>query len=196
VKNLTTLFLVRHGETEWNLANRLQGQYDSPLTPLGVFQAKKLQQRLLSKNIHIAYSSPLLRALETTALIIADRPVKLLTRDNLAEMRLGPWQGKTYKEIEKSYPREFLLFNESPHQYQLLGAETFIEIQQRVMLEIKKIFRENIGRKILVVSHGIAIRACLAHVLQKTLAEMTNMAVINNGDFITLEYENDCIAVV
>jgi len=187
--------LVRHGQTHWNLENRLQGQYNSPLTSLGVNQAIKVQQNLLAKNIHIAYSSPLLRAIETTTLIVEDWPIKILIRDDLAEMKLGPWQGKTVEEIKTSHPREFFIFNESPHQYQLLGAETFKDFQQRVILEIKKIFRENIGKNILVVSHGIAIRVCIAHVLQMELMEIANIAVLDNGDFFTLNYENDQIKI-
>jgi len=187
----TTLFLTRHGQTQWNLEQRLQGHQNSPLTTLGRSQAFQTQQKLLNKNIHIAYCSPLLRAVETTALIISDWPVRMLTRENLSEIHLGPWEGKTYSEIENSHPEQFKHFWEQPHKYQLTGAETYLQLQQRVVKEIKNIILDNVGKNILVVSHGIAIKVILAYVLNKCLSELGQIDVMNNGDYICLEHLND-----
>jgi len=189
----TTLYLTRHGQTQWNLEQRLQGQLNSPLTQLGKNQAFHTQQKLLNKNIHIAYSSPLLRAIETTALIIGDWPVKMLTRDNLSEIHLGPWEGKTYTEIQQSHPIEFQNFWHQPDKYQLPGAENFLQLQQRVIQEIKSIIDSNIGKNILVVSHGIAIKVILAYVLKKCLSDLGQIDVMDNGDYICLEHNNDQI---
>jgi len=193
MKNLTTLFLVRHGQTEWNLENRIQGQLNSPLTPLGINQSINMQQKLLPKNIDIAYSSPLLRAVETTALIIAKWNIKMITRYNLSEMQLGPWQGKTYEEIQKTYPQEYINFCNKPDQYCLTGAESYADFQQRVIAEIKSIFYNNIGKNILVVSHGIAIKVFLAYVLQINLTEIVKFATLDNGTCLTLKYESEQI---
>jgi len=196
MKNLTTLFLVRHGQTEWNLGNRIQGQLDSPLTPLGVNQSINMQQKLLSKNIDIAYSSPLLRAVETTALIIDKWKIKMITRYNLSEMQLGPWQGKTYEEIQQNYPEEYVNFCNKPDQYCLTGAENYADFQQRVIAEIQSIFYNNIGKNILVVSHGIAIKVFIAYVLKMNLTEIVNLATLDNGTCLTLKYESEQIVLV
>jgi len=195
MNHTTTLFLTRHGQTQWNLDQRLQGQMNSPLTQEGKFQALQTQQKLLNKDINIAYSSPLLRAVETTALIIADWPVKMLTRDNLAEIHLGPWEGKTYAEINNSHPKEFADFWYHPDRYNLPGAETYHELQKRVIKEIKDIIKENLGKNILVVSHGVAIKVILAYVLNKCLGDIAQIDVMENGDYIRLEQKNDEIIV-
>ena len=186
----TKIFLTRHGQTQWNLDQRLQGHLNSPLTQLGKNQAFETQQQLLNKDIHVAYTSPLLRAVETTALIIADWPVKMLTRDNLAEIHLGPWEGKTYTEIKNTHPKEFADFWERPDDYQLPGAETYHDLQNRIIKEIKNIFKENLGKNILVVSHGIAIKVFLAYVLKKCLGDIAHMNVMENGEYLCFEEHN------
>ena len=92
----TTIFLSRHGQTKWNLSNRFQGNKDSPLTEIGIKQANDLKASLNGKNIHAAYTSPLKRALDTAKIITRGTPIKVIERDGLREINLGPWEGKTY----------------------------------------------------------------------------------------------------
>lgn len=194
-ETVTTLFLARHGQTQWNLEQRLQGRMNSPLTQLGIEQAFAAQQKLINHDIHIAYCSPLQRAVETGALIVADWPIKLVQRDKLSEISLGPWEGKTYSEIKQSDPTQFDNFWNRPHQYQLAGAETYQQLQTRVLEEINQIIRENIGKNILVVSHGIAIKVILAHVLKKCLSELGRLAVMENGDVLRIQHANQQLSL-
>ena len=124
----TTIFLARHGQTRWNLSNRFQGNKDSPLTEIGIRQANHLKVSLNGKNIHAAYSSPLKRALNTAKIVTSGTPIKIIERDGLREINLGPWEGKTRKEAQLSHPVEFNNFWNQPEQYLLLGAETYEEL--------------------------------------------------------------------
>jgi len=195
MNTVSTLFLVRHGQTEWNLAKRSQGQLNSPLTNLGRSQAKQVKDKLLLKNIHKAYSSPLLRAVDTTSLIIDSWPITMQVRQNLAEIHQGPWQGRTYEEIQQRYPEEHYNFWEKPDKYQLSGAENYLELQQRVVFEIKNIFKQNRGKNILVVSHGIVIKVIVAFILHKTLAEIAQVSLLDNGKYICLKQQNKSLTI-
>ncbi len=195
MNKVTKMFIVRHGQTEWNCSNRLQGQLDSPLTSLGISQVLEVKQKLVNKNIHIAYSSPLQRAIDTTALIVSNWPIKAVVRSDLAEMQLGKWQGKTYREVEKNYSKEFVNFMQHPELYLLPGAETYKQFQERVILEIKYIFYKNHGKNILVVSHGIAIKVIFAYVMKMKLSEIAEINMLDNGKYIRLK-KYDCINIV
>lgn len=98
------LFLVRHGQTLWNLEHRLQGQLDSPLTDDGIRQAKSIAERLSGRGITTVCSSPLGRALRT-AVIIADRlGADLVEVPELAEVHHGDMAGLTWDEIDRQFP--------------------------------------------------------------------------------------------
>ncbi len=98
------LFLVRHGQTRWNLEHRLQGQLDSPLTEDGVRQAQSIAERVADRGITTVCSSPLGRALHT-AVIIADRiGAELVEVPDLAELHHGEMAGLTWEEIDQRFP--------------------------------------------------------------------------------------------
>jgi broad specificity phosphatase PhoE len=187
----TTIFLSRHGQTKWNLSNRFQGNKDSPLTEIGIKQANDLKASLNGKNIHVAYSSPLKRALDTVKIITSGTPIKVIERDGLREINLGPWEGKTRKETQLSYPVEFSDFWNQPEQYLLFGAETYEELQERVVCEIKSIFLDNPGKNILVVSHWIAIKVVIAYFSGKNLSYLPEIFDINNGQFLKIVKQHE-----
>ncbi len=187
----TTILMARHGQTEWNVSNRFQGNKDSPLTEIGIKQANDLKASLNGKNIHIAYSSPLKRALDTAKIITSGTPIRVIERDGLREINLGPWEGKTRKEAQLSHPVEFNNFWNQPEQYLLFGAETYEELQKRVASEIKSIFLDNPGENILIVSHWIAIKVVIAYFSGKALSYLPEIMDINNGGFLKIVKQHE-----
>jgi len=182
--NTTNVFMVRHGQTEWNLFNRIQGQKNSPLSEAGKKQACRIREKLKDKEIKIAYSSSLGRAVETAAIIIDDLPIKLIQRDTLNEIALGPLEGKTFEEAKKMCPVEYEQFWHYPEKYSLRGSETYHELQDRTVHEINSIIDKNIGSNVLVVSHGIAIKVILSHFLNLNLSELSEVIDIKNGFYV------------
>ena len=182
----TDIFLVRHGETEWNLEKRLQGNKDSPLTDKGIRQAKKAKKILENTKIDTAYSSPLKRAVNTAHIILDGKNIELKIRDGLKEICLGPWEGKTKKETEISHPEEYINFWYYPDRYHLKGGETYRDLQKRVVEEIQNIFDENRGKTILIVSHWIAIKTAIAFFLGKPLKKLNDTANLSNGSILQL----------
>lgn len=182
----TNIFLVRHGETEWNKQNRLQGNQDSPLTASGKKQAIEVKKSLGQYVIDRAYASPLKRARDTIEIILEDRELEVVILDNLREINLGPWEGKTREETALSHPDQHLAFWENPDSFSLQGAETYRELQQRVVKELESIFIEEKNKNILVVSHWIAIKVALAHYSSISLSQLSDIADPVNGGFMRL----------
>ncbi len=191
----TNIFLVRHGETEWNKEDRLQGNKDSPLTSSGIKQAHEARKSLEKIHLDRAYVSPLTRARNTLEIILKGRDLEAVTIDNLREMNLGPWEGKTRKEIARRHPDEYMLFLEKPDLFSLPGADTFQKLQKRVVEELESIFIKGKNQNILVVSHWIAIKVAIAHYSSISLARLSDIADPINGEFLCLSKRDDGVFI-
>jgi probable phosphoglycerate mutase len=191
----TSIFLVRHGETEWNQQNRLQGNLNSPLTIAGIQQANDVKKMLDQYEIHQAYVSPLKRARETVSIILDDRKLDPIILDGLREISLGPWEGKTREEAALSHPDEYCNFWEKPETFGLSGAETFRQLQHRIVETLELIFSKGAGNNILVVSHWIAIKVALAHYMSTPLSLLANITDPRNGAFIRLTRQGNNVSI-
>jgi len=186
VAQVTRIFLVRHGQTQWNLQKRLQGHKNSPLTATGRKQALHVRKVLAGVTLHVAYVSPLPRALETLSIIIEGQETEVHEAPSLKEIHLGPWEGKTREEIRVSHPQQYNDFWNNPERFTLQGAETFHHLQTRVVRQLETIFSREQGRNILVVSHWIALKVALAHYSSIALAGLPGLADPGNGSFFVL----------
>ena len=93
------IYLVRHGETDWNQAGRLQGQTDIDLDAQGFAQAAEAAERLKEVPFEIAFCSPLIRARHTAETIVGERKITLTTDERLRELNFGPWEGTDVRKI-------------------------------------------------------------------------------------------------
>ncbi|MGX7418213.1 histidine phosphatase family protein [Carnobacterium gallinarum] len=176
----TTLYFVRHGQTLWNLEERMQGQLNSALTNLGIQQAQALSNFLPEKKIDCCYVSTSLRAIQTAQLITTKLAIPINESSQLQEIKMGPWEGQSKLEIQQNYPHSWEQFWHAPHDYQPNGnGENFQQLQQRSVAKIKKICHENNGKTILIVSHRITIKVLLAHFLEQPLMDLWK-----NGDIL------------
>jgi probable phosphoglycerate mutase len=161
------IYITRHGETQWNKENRLQGWRDSELTDNGIRNATALGERLGQTKFQAIYSSPIERAVKTAKLICSDRKIPILFEDSLKEINLGDWEGKVKEEIEENSKQAFFdfwnaphLYNHEPHQGESLSA-----LKSRVEHVINKIIAENNDGNVLIVTHGVTIRAILSYLM-------------------------------
>jgi probable phosphoglycerate mutase len=185
------IILVRHGETEWNKQKIFQGNKDSMLTARGIKQAYRVKRSLEYLEIDHAYVSPLKRARDTVEIILEDREIEVTLRDNLREIQLGPWEGKTRQETAQSYPGEYTAFWERPDLFNMPGAETFQELQDRMVEELESIFANEKNKNVLVVSHWIAIKVVLAHYSSIPLSRLSEITDPVNGGFLCLSKLGD-----
>ncbi len=191
----TNIFLVRHGQTEWNRQHRIQGHQDSPLTPLGKQQAEQTRKALSQFDIQQAFVSPLKRAQDSAEIILQGRSLQSTTLTDLREIRLGPWEGKTRSETVLSHPEEHNSFWHSPDSFALAGAETFLQLQQRIVNTLENIFSQAITSNVLVVSHWIAIKVALAYYQDIPIAGLANMDNPENGAFQILSKNGSDVSI-
>ena len=166
------LHLIRHGQTDWNEERRVQGQTDSRLTQLGEEQAIELGQRIQLVEFDKAFCSSSLRTRQTAAQLFPDSRVEIEYLDNLREIFLGPWEGALYDEIEQQEPDSFRHFWEEPHLFDVEGAESFYELQNRAVAAVEKIAELHLDQQIAVVSHGALIKTILCYVENLPMDEL------------------------
>ncbi len=174
----TTLFLIRHGQTDWNLAGKIQGHADIPLNVTGKEQAKKVAQHLKKKQAALAalYSSDLQRAHQTAQEIAAVFALEIILAADLREGHYGKMEGLTKKEWHDLYGHfDWLTLPEE------IGAEPREKVLERVMKYLHAIVQKHKGQHIVVVTHGGAIRSILTHLGHNVeeLPEVTNESIIN-----------------
>ena len=122
------IYLVRHGETDWNQAGLLQGQTDIALNAQGLEQAHDAAERLKKVPFEIAFCSPLIRAKRTAEIIIGDRKITLTTDERLRELNFGPWEGVDIRTIKDAASQPFT----NPGSYiPPAGAESFAQLYKR-----------------------------------------------------------------
>ncbi|WP_044642722.1 histidine phosphatase family protein [Risungbinella massiliensis] len=156
----TNLYLVRHGQTKWNVEGRLQGRLDSPLTEIGIEQAKQLGKQLSDIPFQCIYSSSTNRAVETASYLKGERTIDLVKKDSLMEMSFSKWEGRKWSEIQELFPKELDEINNSPENYDAKESqgETLLDVQERSVPFIQDILERHVGENILVVTHSIVIK--------------------------------------
>ena len=140
---MLTLYITRHGETEWNIQKKMQGWQDSELTESGIKNAMHLGNSLKKTSINAVYSSPSNRTQKTAEVICGDRIIPIIIDENLKEINMGLWEGKTQSYIQENYPEEFNSFWDNPQNYNPVGGETFFETLERVREVLDRIKSEH-----------------------------------------------------
>lgn len=143
------IYFVRHGETEWNKKEILQGWKDSPLTQKGIKNAERLGKILRDKNIEIIYSSDLGRCVQTSEIINKWLKVKIIKTKKLRERNFGDLGGLPNKEVEKML--DFKNLDEKAP-----NGESLNQLKNRVVLFIKKLFDKKFKTILLIVHDGTA----------------------------------------
>lgn len=170
------LYIIRHGTTKWNVERRLQGRKDSELTEEGIKRAIMLRDRLQDVDFDMIYSSPLNRALETAKIIKGQRNIEIIIHKSLCELDFGNWEGMQISEIERKFPKEYYSYIKDPESYIPIDGESFEELFNRVqhfLDDIEKLDAKNI----LVVTHGVTIKAIIAIIKRLSLKEFSSIPV-------------------
>ncbi len=183
------LYLVRHGESEWNILSKVQGQSNISLTDKGREQARKVAERLVNEKIDLIFSSDLNRAFETAQIIGKNLNLEVNGFKELREIKFGVWEGLTTKEIEEKYMKEHILWMTEPHKLNLPEAERLIDLQERLLKIVNYLVKENVNKNILIVSHGTAIKTLILGILGIDLS-VYNRLSISNVSLSIIEYRD------
>lgn len=163
---MTELWLIRHGQTDWNLTGRWQGQAsDAPgLNEKGRLQALAIREQLQEIKLSAIFSSDLLRAQQTAELIAEPLGLPITLEPRLREINLGVWEGMPSEEIEAKYPQELAERAQNPFNARAPKGESPREVAERVLAAIDEITNKHRGKSILIVAHGISLAVIICHV--------------------------------
>ncbi|NQY23978.1 MAG: histidine phosphatase family protein [Campylobacteraceae bacterium] len=192
----TNIYLIRHGQTKWNLEKRWQGSLNADLTQEGISQAHKAKDLMQEITLHKAYVSPLKRTIDTIAIILKESNLEAICVEGLKEISLGVWEGKTQDEIKKNDAVQTHNFWNESHLFDVIGAESFLEVQERMIKALENIFENNQGKNIVVVSHWVAIKVALAHYLEKDLSELSSIADPQNAQILRFQKIGEKVSIL
>ncbi|MBU5269788.1 histidine phosphatase family protein [Clostridium cochlearium] len=192
----TILYITRHGQTIWNTQRKMQGWKDSPLTQLGLKQAKRLGKRLEDDNIDIIYSSPLGRALKTAKIIRGQRDISILCDERLKEIKLGKWEGIEHYVIDSDYKEEIYNFWNNPKLYKSVEGETFLQLRNRVKDFLDEIIKKHKNKTILIVTHAITLKAIMNYIEDLTIDNFWGEPHINPTSLTKVEIEESNVKIL
>jgi probable phosphoglycerate mutase len=188
----TELYLVRHGETLWNLEKRFQGQIDSPLTENGREQARILGEFLQGVSFDVLITSDLGRAEETARLVNSFLKISAFTTEPLLrERNFGIFHGLNREEAEKKYPQEAAMIWSGNSDAAVPGGESKNQLRQRVQQFLDELPVKYPGKRILAVTHGGVVNTAIRLVLRIPFEAPRRFKLPNTGLSIFVYEENE-----
>jgi len=162
---MTSIYLIRHGETAWNKEEIFRGRADVPLNEIGFREAELIGEYLKGMDIHVIYSSPLLRAKETARRIAQVFNLKVQPLVGITDMSFGKWEGRPLKEVQ-IYDREiYRQWREKPHLVRLPGGESLDEVRVRAMAALEEVIQYHKGMNLVLVSHRVINKVVICGIL-------------------------------
>ncbi len=152
------LLIMRHGQTEWNVVGRYQGQLDPPLNEKGWAQARALADELRGVEMYALYSSPLQRCAKMAQLIAEGCDIPIHYDARLMELNQGEWQGVLYTDIKRKYAAELRRWEREPWHHAPPGGENLAQLERRVVAAIEDIRHVLAGQVVGVMTHHLPLR--------------------------------------
>jgi probable phosphoglycerate mutase len=150
----TRIIAVRHGETAWNVATRIQGQLDIGLNARGRWQAAQVAQALRGEPLQAAYASDLARAWDTAQAIAEASAVGLTAHRGLRERGFGEFEGLTHADIEARWPEHALRWRQRDPHWAPPNGESLAELRDRIRGTVDELALAHVGQQIVLVAHG------------------------------------------
>ena len=195
---MTEIYLVRHAEAEGNVFRRLQGQYDSFVTPNGRKQIAALAKRFENIEIDAVYSSDLSRTQLTASAIYLPKNLPLTTDRRFRELSVGIWENLPFGWLDHSDPERNRAFSHQPEIWHVEGSEHFETYTSRFLEAMEELAKKHDGQTIAIVSHGMVLRGILQRLFypndRNAVAHCENTAVTHliyeDGQY-SLRFLND-----
>lgn len=173
-------YLIRHGRTEWNDLNHIQGKSDIPLNDKGIRQAHTLADKIKADNLPIRciYTSPLIRATQTAAIISEALNIPYYTLDGLREVDLGDWEGLTWEDIAEKFPENYRHWYIERRYTKAHGGESYNDMLLRTLDALNGL-ASACNEDIAIVSHSAVIMALMCYINKVPFTQMRNYKPAN-----------------
>ena len=162
---MTSIYLVRHGQTAWNKEEIFRGRTDIPLDETGLKQGELVGEYFKDLEIHGIYSSPLARAWQTAQKIAQFHNLEIQPLDGIIDMSFGNWEGHAHQEIKEIDSETYRQWREEPHLARLPGGETLDEVRIRAMAAMEEVIRFNSEKTLVLVSHRVINKVLICGIL-------------------------------
>ena len=196
------LYIVRHGQTEWNVLEKFQGQLNSPLTEKGIEKVANSGKELEYVKFKAFYTSELGRTIGTAEIILEnnnfekekniEKRLKLEKLSELNEIYFGEWQGMDFKEIFVKYPKEAHNYFYDVRNYcaENVKGEELKDGLERFLLGLKKIVNDNEEGNILIVTHGTVLELFFNYIENREAHDLDERKLIGNGEYRVFTFKN------
>ena len=192
------LYIVRHGETEWNVIKRFQGQLNTPLTEKGMEKLRETGKKLENVLFDEVYTSELGRTVASAEIILNEnrgyrnKKLELKKLAELNEVYFGVWQGLTYEEVFLKYPEEAnnYFYNVKNYKAENVEAENLKDALERFLKGINKILNRHKSGNILVVTHGTVFEMFMNYVANNSIFDIDERTLMGNGDYKVFSYKD------
>ncbi|CAG7657976.1 histidine phosphatase family protein [Paenibacillus allorhizosphaerae] len=179
---MTTFYIVRHGETEWNSTDRYCGSTDISLSDTGAEQANQTALFLACTPIDVVYASTLTRARETAEPIALAKGLHVQIDRRIVEVDFGMWEGLKAREIRTRYPQAWKQWHEEPESYPAgTTGESADAVFRRMNLFFEEIAARHLHERVLVVGHSVSIRIYLAGMMSMPMIAYRRLVHSNTG---------------
>lgn len=152
---MTRVYVVRHGQTAWNIGEVFRGRADIPLDDTGRKEVHLAGEAIKDQTLHAVYSSPLSRSMETSENIAKFHGLPVTALPDIIDISYGEWEGKPLKEVEKKYPELYRLWLEEPHKIRFPGGETLEEVRLRSIGAVESLVEKHPDENIVLVAHRV-----------------------------------------
>ncbi len=185
----TTVYLVRHAEAMGNVLEVFQGHTDCEVSDKGRKQLDCLAERFKDVQFDAIYSSPLKRTVETAKAVNRYHSHEIILNRKLIEINGGAWENQKWADIPKLFPEEYDLWTSKMHEFSIKGGESMTEVYERMKNAVTEIIRQNIGKTIVIVSHGCAIRNYLCYAGGENIDCLEKVGWADNTAVSLVEYD-------
>jgi broad specificity phosphatase PhoE len=182
---MTEIYLVRHGQTEWNTQLIFRGRKDIPLNERGHKQARALAGALKDRNIDAIYTSPLSRAVETAQPAATLFDLDVVPVQGLIDINYGEWEGVSHDEIKRRYSDQYVQWEQRPELVQFPQGETLDGVKERAFGALTDIVSMNPAGPVLIISHRVINKVLLCALLG-----------LSNAHFWEIRQDTGCINVM
>jgi broad specificity phosphatase PhoE len=196
---MSRVYLVRHGQTAWNVGEIFRGRADIPLDETGRQEVHLAGETLKDESLHAVYSSPLSRSMETAENIAKFHDISVTPLDAIIDVSYGEWEGLGNQEVQQKYPDLHALWLTEPHKVLFPGGESLDEVRSRTMAALEDLLVKHQDENFALVAHRVPNKVICCALLgldnshfwriQQDTAS-TNLFVYRNGQWI-ISYLND-----
>lgn len=179
------IFLIRHGETDWNIERRVMGVEPIPLNENGRDMVRSVAELLAEERIDTIYSSTVKRAKESAEILAERWNAGIVDEPRLNECRFEPWVGKLFEELREE--KDFKLYFTKPTESRFSTSESMRDIQARAVAAMERIKSEKKSSIVAAVTHSDIVKPILSHYLGMDL-DLMHRFIISNASITLLDF--------